>query len=122
MLNPMPAGRPEPQWTKYQPGSDFEDCEWRVEEMEILGVKQKYIMIRGTLATTTNQVSIDMPAGVKPFFPMINGGFVIECYESDGRLNFGATSPTVMNASSNSISFNNKWDKGARFLIFARIK
>lgn len=121
MLNQMSAGRSEPRWTKYQPGSDFEDCEWRVEEMEILGVKQKYIMIRGTFATSSNQFTIDMPAGVNVYYPLINSGFAIECYEN-GNLSFGTTKVSVNNASSNSIVFYNVWYRGARFLIFARVK
>ena len=122
MLNPMAAGRPEPQWTQYDPGSDFEDCEYRVDEMEILGVKQRYIMIRGTFATSASAVSIDMPTGVNVFYPMINQGFVIECYENDGNLNFATTGPVVQNPSSNSIRVSNSWYQGARFLIFARVK
>lgn len=122
MLNQMPAGRPEPRWTKYQPSSDVKDCEWRVEEMEILGVKQRYIMIRGTFATSADSVSIDMPAGVNVFYPNINQGFVIECYENNGNLNFGTTGAVVQNASSNSIRFNNIWYRGARFLIFTRVR
>lgn len=121
MLNQMPAGRPEPQWTEYDPGSDVDDCEYRVEEMEILGVKQRYIMIRGMFATSAGAVSIDMPAGVNVFYPMTSNGFAIECYERDGTLDFGTTGLTVMNASSNSIRFNNIWYRGARFLVFARV-
>lgn len=121
MLNQMPAGRPEPQWTKYQPGSDFEDCEWRVEEMEILGVKQKYIMIRGTFKTM-GRVAIDMPAGVNVYFPMVNNGFAIECFGADGILSFATTTISVNNASSNKLVFDNVWYVGTRFLIFARIK
>lgn len=122
MLNQMPAGRPEPQWTHYDPGSDIEDCEYRVDEMEILGVKNRYIMIRGTFATSANAVTIDMPAGVNALYPMINQGFVIECYENDGNLNFATTAPVVQNASSNSMSVSNLWYQGARFLIFARVR
>lgn len=122
MLNQMPAGRSEPQWTQYQPGSDVDDCEWMVKEMEILGVKQRYIMIRGTFATSASAVTIDMPAGVNVFYPMINQGFVIECYENDGNLNFATTAPVVQNASSNSMSVSNRWYQGARFLIFARVR
>ena len=123
MLNHMPAGLPEPQWTKYEPGpGTFEDCECRVEEMEILGVTNRYIMIRGTFATSASTVTIDMPAGVNVFYPMIDQGFVIECYENDGRLNFATTSPVVQGASSNSIRFSNMWYQGARFLIFARVR
>lgn len=122
MLNPMAAGRPEPQWTQYDPGSDFEDCEYRVDEMEILGVKQKYIMIRGTFTTSTAIVSIDMPAGIKVFYPMINNGFAIECNETDGTLAFRTTGVTVNNASSNTIVFNNLMRHMFRFLIFARVR
>ena len=122
MLNPMAAGRPEPQWTQYDPGSDIEDCEYRVDEMEILGVKNRYIMIRGTFATSAITVTIDMPAGVNVFYPMINQGFVIECYENDGHLSFATTAPVVPNASSNSMSVSNRWYQGARFLIFARVR
>ena len=122
MLNPMAAGRPEPQWTQYDPGSDVDDCEWMVEEMEILGVKNRYIMIRGTFATSASNVIIDMPAGVNVFYPIINQGFVIECYENDGYLNFAPASLVVQNASSNSICVSNTWYQGARFLIFARVR
>ena len=122
MLNPMAAGRPEPQWTHYDPGSDIEDCEYRVDEMEIRGVKNRYIMIRGTFATSAITVTIDMPAGVNVFYPMINQGFVIECYENDGNLSFATTAPVVPNASSNSMSVSNRWYRGARFLIFAIVR
>ena len=122
MLNPMAAGRPEPQWTHYDPGSDIEDCEYRVDEMEIRGVKNRYIMIRGTFATSAITVTIDMPAGVNVFYPMINQGFVIECYENDGNLSFATTAPVVPNASSNSMSVSNRWYQGARFLIFAIVR
>lgn len=122
MLNQMAAVRSEPQWTQYHSGRDFEDCEYRVEEMKILGVKQKYIMIRGTFATSGKQFTIDMPAGVNVFYPMINNGFAIECYKEGGVLSFGTTDVTVNNASFNSISFYNVWYKGARFLIFARVR
>ena len=118
MLNPMPAGRPEPQWTKYQPGNTFEDCEYRVEEMEILGVIQKYIMVRGT-ALRSGTVSINMPAGVKPYYP--GCGFAITCYENNGDLIFGTSSVTVYNSASNAISFTT-YNKNNRFLIFARVR
>ena len=121
MLNQMPDGQAEPQWTKYQPGSDFEDCEYRVEEMEILGVTQKYIMIRGTF-TTMGEVRIDMPSGVNVFYPMIDNGFAIECDKSSDNLSFVTTSVSVPSVSSNSIGFSNRWYTGARFLIFARIR
>lgn len=118
MLNPMAAGRPEPQWTKYEPGNIFEDCEWRVEEIEILGVKQKYIMIRGT-ALFAGTVSINMPAGVKPHYP--SRGFAITCYEANGDLIFGTSSVTVYNSANNAISFTT-YNKNSRFLIFARVR
>ena len=122
MLNQMPAGRPEPQWTQYDPGSDFEDCEYRVDEMEILGVKQKYILIRGTFTKSTNPVSIDMPAGVNVFFPMTNNGFAVEFTETDGTLAVGTTSVVVNNAYSNTIIFNNLRRQMFWFLIFARVR
>lgn len=118
MLNPMPAGRPEPQWTKYQPGNTFEDCEYRVEEMEILGVTQKYIMIRGTVLFN-GTVSINMPAGVKPYYP--SSGFAIICYEANGDLIFGTSPVTVYNSASNAISFTSS-NKNSRFLLFARVR
>ena len=122
MLNQMPAGRPEPQWTKYKPGTDFEDCEYRVDKIEILGVKQKYIMIRGTFTTSTASVSIDMPAGINVFYPMINNGFAIECNENYGTLAFRTTGVAVSNDSPNTIVFNNLMRQMFRFLIFARVR
>lgn len=119
MLNPMSAGRPEPQWTKYQP-PNFEDCEYRVEEMEILGVTNKYIMIRGTVLNS-GTVPLEMPAGVKPYFPMVNQGFVITCFERNGDLVFGTSSFTVNNASSNTIFFTS-YSENSRFLLFARVR
>lgn len=118
MLNPMAAGRPEPQWTQYDPGSNFEDCEYRVDEMEILGVKQRYILIRGT-ALVWGTISINMPAGVKPYYP--SRGFAITCYEANGDLIFGTSSVTVYNSASNAISFTTD-NKNSRFLIFARVR
>lgn len=120
MLNQMPAGRAEPTWTQYDPGGDFEDCEWRVEEMELLGVKQRYIMIRGTI-TRTNNVHIDMPAGVSVYYPLTNAGFAIECSESDGNLRFLTTSVYV-DMGSNIINFVNLFTVGTRFFLFARVK
>lgn len=118
MLNPMPAGRPEPRWTKYQPGDIFEDCEWRVEEMEILGVTQKYIMIRGTVLFN-GTVSINMPAGVKPYYP--GSGFAITCYVDNGDLIFVISPVTVGNSASKAISFTS-YNKNSRFLLFARVR
>lgn len=120
MLNQMPAGQSEARWTQYDPGSDFKDCEYRVEEMEIFGVKQKYIMIRGTFATSTYEVSIDMPAGVTPYYPMANYGFAIECSKNDGKIRFWTRDVSVNSGTRNSISFNNVVFVGDRFLIFAR--
>lgn len=121
MLNQMPAGRSEPQWTQYDPGSsDFEDCEYRVDEMEILGVKNRYIMIRGTVLQQ-GQVPLDMPAGVKPYFPMLNQGFVITCFESNGNLGFGTSFVTVNNTSSNVIFFTNG-KENSLFRLFARVR
>lgn len=121
MLNPMAAGRPEPQWTQYQPGSDFEDCEYRVEEREILGVKQKYIMIRGALLIHT-RTSIDMPAGVNVDYPFNYAGFVIEYIKRSSKVEFFADICTVDNGYSNSINFPNSFGAGSKFLIFARVK
>lgn len=120
MLNPMSAGRPEPQWTQYDPGSDFEDCEYMVEEREIFGVKQKYIMIRGMIMTN-NPLSIDMPAGVTVSSPLEYIGTAIECEEKDGNLRFWSVNITV-NDSGNTIEFVNFWGLGAWFLIFARVR
>ena len=126
MLNPMAAGLPEAQWTHYYPGSDVEDCEYRVEEMEILGVTQKYIMIRGT-ALIAGAISINMPAGVKPYYPLTNSGFVIYCYydiedfEYDGDIVFKTGTVGSHGPSSNVILFTNE-KSGSLFLLFARIQ
>lgn len=119
MLNPMPAGRPEPQWTKYQPGSDFEDCEYRVEEREILGVKNRYIMIRGTVLAS-GSVAMNMPAGVTPYYPMMNQGFVIICYEEPSGLVFRTRSVTVNNVAPDVMVFDGR--QNSLFRLFARIK
>ena len=121
MLNPMAAGRPEPQWTQYEPGPGIlEDCEYRVDEMEILGIKNRYIMIRGTVLMK-GTVPVEMPAGVKPYFPMVNNGFVITCFESNGNLGFATTSVTVNNMSSNVIFFTNE-KENSLFRLFARVR
>lgn len=120
MLNPMTAGRPEPQWTHYDPGSDdVEDCEYRVDEMEILGVKQKYIMIRGTIVNHRS-INIDMPVGVTVSSPLDYPGTVIVCDESEGRLRFWSTNITVYD-SGKTIDFNSLFSTGARCLVFARV-
>lgn len=119
MLNQMAAGRPEPQWTKYQP-PNFEDCEYRVEEMEILGVKQRYIMIRGTVLQK-GQVPVEMPAGVKPYYPMTDSGFVINYYEYNGDIVFKTSNVTVKNPSANVIFFTSN-SENSLFLLFARVR
>ena len=119
MLNPMAAGRPEPQWTKYQP-PNFEDCEYRVEEMEILGVTNKYIMIRGKVLNR-GTVPIEMPAGVEAYFPMGDRGFVITCFEQNGDLVFGTSSVTVQNASGKVIYFTSD-SENSLFRLFARVR
>lgn len=121
MLNPMAAGRPEAQWTKYEPGpGTFEDCEYRVEEMEILGIKNRYIIVRGTVLLQ-GQVPLEMPAGVEPYFPMGNRGFVITCFERNSDLVFGTTFLTVNNASSKVIFFTNE-KENSLFRLFARVR
>jgi len=119
MLNQMSAGRPEPQWTKYQPPY-FKDCEYRVEEMEILGVTQRYIMIRGTVLAN-GSVAMQMPAGVTPYYPMGNQGFVITCYKEDGYLVFLTSSVTVNNAAPDVIFFTSG-RRNSLFRLFARIR
>lgn len=121
MLNQMPAGRPEPQWTQYDPGSDFEDCEYRVDEMEILGVKQKYIIIRGTIMIYTSTI-IYMPEGINVYNPFSYGGFVIEYDALAGENRFYATTVAVNNYSYTSLKFSNMLGAGSRFLLFARVK
>ena len=120
MLNQMPAGRSEPGWTKYQPGNHFEDCEWRVAEMEILGVKNRYIMVRGTVLAQ-GSVTMEMPAGIKPYYPMGNQGFVITCYEEYGDLAFRISSVTVNNAAPDVIFFTSG-RVNSLFRLFARIE
>ena len=120
MLNPMAAGLPEPQWTQYDPGTDFEDCEYRVDEMEILGVIQKYIMVRGT-ALRSGIIPIKMPAGVDPYYPMQDSGFAIACFEKNGKLVFGTSSITMNSASSNVIYFTSDAE-GSLFHLFARVR
>ena len=119
MLNHMPAGRPEPQWTQYDPGSDFEDCEYKVDEMEILGVKQRYILIRGTIVSNRSLI-MDMPADVTISSPLDNIGAAIICDESSGKLRFWATSVTTYNSNKN-IEFNSLFGSGARVLVFVRV-
>lgn len=120
MLNPMAAGRPEAQWTQYDPGSsDVEDCEYRVDEMEILGVKQKYILIRGT-ALSTRSLSMDMPADITISSPWEHPGTAIVCRERNGDLNFWSTNITV-SSSGKTIDFNNAFGPGSRCLVFARV-
>lgn len=121
MLNQMAAGRPEPQWTQYQPGSDFEDCEYRVDEMETLGVKQKYILIRGTIASYRSPLSLDLPADVTVLSPSDYPGTAIECREKNGYLNFWSTNINVIN-SGKTIEFGNSFGSGKRVLIFARVR
>lgn len=121
MLNQMPAGRPEPQWTKYYAGNAFEDCEWRVEEMEILGVKQRYIMIRGTIMRS-NSLTIDMPEGVNIHYPFSYDCFVIQYVKRSGNIQFWTTNGSVSGYPYNSINFNNMFSTGSRFLLFARVK
>lgn len=120
MLNQMAAGRPEPQWTQYQPGSDFEDCEYRVDEMKILGVKQKYILIRVTIARNRS-LSLDLPADVTVLSPLDYPGTAIVCRERNGNLNFWSTNITVIN-SGKTIEFDNIFGLGARALIFAKVR
>lgn len=121
MLNQMAAGRPEPQWTKYEPlPGSFEDCEYRVMEMEILGIKNRYIMIRGTVLQQ-GKVSLEMPAGVKLYLPIFNNALVIICSKSNGNISFGAPSLTVNNPSSNVIFFTNE-KSGSLFRLFAKVR
>lgn len=119
MLNPMAAGRPEPQWTQYDPGSDFEDCEYRVDEMEILGVKQRYILIRGTILGNRS-LSMDMPADVTISSPLDYVGAAIMCDKSSGKLSFWSTNVTTY-GSNKIIEFNNLFGSGARVLVFVRV-
>lgn len=124
MLNQMPAGRsqqPEPQWTHYYPGSDFQDCKYRVEEREILGVKQKYIIIRGTILNNSVR-GIDMPLGVNVYYPFANDGFGIEYAKTSGAIKFRPINITVGGVSNNTILLNSIFGVGGRFLIFARVK
>ena len=119
MLNQMPAGRPEPQWTKYQP-HNFKDCEYRVEEMEILGVKNRYIIVRGTVLQK-GQVFLALPEGVKPYYPMTDRGFVINHYEYNGDIVFKTSNVTVNNPSANVIFFTSN-SENSLFLLFARVR
>ena len=119
MLNPMAAGLPEAQWTQYDPGSDFEDCEYRVEEMEFLGVKSRYIMIRGTIINYVSP-SLHMPAGITVSFPLRDyPGSVIQCRRKSGNLEFWQASIYV-NDAGDAIDFNT-FGSGAKFLVFARV-
>lgn len=85
MLNQMPAGRPEPQWTKSQSGS-FKDCEWRVEEMEFLGVKDRYVMIRGTNPNSYDAY-FSIPGGLR-IYPSERSGFVLQYWETGNSFEF----------------------------------
>ena len=119
MLNPMAAGRPESQWTQYDPGSDFEDCEYRVDEMEILGVKQRYILIRGTILSSRS-LTMDMPADVTVPDPWQYPGIVIVCDENNGKLRIWSTSIDV-SGSGKTINFSSAFGSGSRCLVFARV-
>lgn len=119
MLNPMAAGRPEPQWTQYQPGTDFEDCEYRTEEIEILGLKQNYIIIRGTISVHTN-LNIDMPEGIELYDPFKYFAFAIEYVKRSGDIEFYATNARLGGGSS--LDFDNVFGTGSRFVLFARIQ
>lgn len=121
MLNQMPAGRPEPQWTKYEAGSEVEDCEYRVDEMEILGVKQKYILIRGTILVARS-LSIDLPADVTVSSPSEYLGTVIICRERNGSLSFWSTANISVYNSGKTIEFNTAFGSGSRFLVFVRVR
>lgn len=118
MLNQMAAGRPEPQWTKYQP-HNFKDCEYRVEEMEILGVTNRYIMVRGTVLKK-GQVFLALPEGVKPYYPMTDRGFVINYYKYNGDIVFKTSNVTVNNPSANVIFFTSN-SENSLFRLFARV-
>ena len=120
MLNPMAAGRPESQWTQYDPGSDFEDCEYRVDEMEILGVKQRYILIRGTILSDADTLRMDMPADVTISSPLDYVGVAITCDESSGNLRFWSVNVTTY-GSNKIIEFDSLFGSGARVLVFVRV-
>lgn len=120
MLNPMAAGLPEAQWTQYDPGSDFEDCEYRVDEMEILGVKQRYIVIRGTILSDSDPLRMDMPADVTIPSSLEYIGAAIICGESSGNLRFWSTSVTTY-GSNKIIEFNSIFGSGSRVLVFVRV-
>lgn len=120
MLNQMPAGRAEPQWTKYEAGSEVEDCEYRVEEMEILGVKNRYIMVRGTVLQKSI-VFLALPEGVKPYYPMKDRGFVINYYEYNGDIVFKTSNVTVNDSESNGLFFTSN-SENSLFLLFARVR
>lgn len=120
MLNPMPAGRPEPQWNKFN-SPDFTDCEWRVEEMEFLGVKNRYVMIRGTNPHGSAQ-PLTIPGGLRITSPYNRAGFVIQCRNNNSTFEF--INASVIDADSNrvvTIPKNPLWSSGdCRFFVMAK--
>ena len=99
MLNRMPDGRAEPRWNEFK-SSDFTDCEWRVEEMEFLGVKDRYVMIRGTNPNDYS-VNLTIPGGLKITGPYHRAGFVLQYKKNGGTFEF--IDASVIDADSNTV-------------------
>ena len=99
MLNPMPAGQPELQWTEFE-RSDFTDLEWTVKDMEFLGVKNRYLMIRGT-NSHSYPTSLTIPGDIKITTPYNRAGFVLQYWNDDGTFEF--LDADVIDADSNTV-------------------
>lgn len=120
MLNHMPAGRPEPQWNEFT-AYGFTDLEWTVEDMEFLGVKDRYIMIRGTNSNSFVQ-TLYIPGGFKITSPLSRSGFVLQYHKIDNTFEFlgastiDAESSREINIPSNPLSSTGS----SRFLVIAK--
>lgn len=120
MLNRMPGGRAEPRWNEFK-SSDFKDCEWRVEEMEFLGVKDRYVMIRGT-NSNGYPADLTIPGGLKLTSPYYRAGFVFQYQRNGGSVEFidadtlDADSNTVVTIPRNPLSSFGD----CRFLVIAK--
>lgn len=86
MLNQMLAGRPALQWNEFE-AYGFTDCEWSVEDMEFLGVKDRYILIRGTNSNSYVQ-SLRIPGGFEITTPLNRSGFVLQYHKTGDIFEF----------------------------------
>lgn len=120
MLNPMTAGRSEPQWNEFT-AYGFTDLEWTVEDMEFLGVKDRYIMIRGTSPNDYGH-SLHIPGGFEITTPLNRSGFLLQ-YHKTGNI-FEFLGASTIDAGSNSEIYipRNPLSSisDSRFLVFAK--